>query len=60
VLDDPTNNLAVPAIEQLELALTTFGGTVLLVTHDRQLLDAVPLTREVRLDDGQIVADGPR
>jgi ATPase subunit of ABC transporter with duplicated ATPase domains len=60
VLDEPTNHLDVPAIEQLELALTSFGGTVLLVTHDRQLLDAVPLTREVRLDRGLIAADAPR
>jgi ATPase subunit of ABC transporter with duplicated ATPase domains len=60
VLDEPTNHLDVPAIEQLELALTSFTGTILLVTHDRQLLDAVPLTRELRLDDGCIVADVPR
>ncbi|HEX5096099.1 MAG TPA: ATP-binding cassette domain-containing protein, partial [Acidimicrobiia bacterium] len=60
VLDEPTNHLDVPAIEQLELALTSFGGTVLLVTHDRQLLDAVTLTREIQLAHGRVIADVPR
>jgi ATPase subunit of ABC transporter with duplicated ATPase domains len=49
VLDEPTNHLDVPAIEQLEQALESWDGTLLLVTHDRRLLDAVDLTREVRL-----------
>ena len=55
VLDEPTNHLDLPAIEQLEQALDTFAGTVLLVTHDRELLDHVRLTRTVRLAAGQIV-----
>jgi ATPase subunit of ABC transporter with duplicated ATPase domains len=49
VLDEPTNHLDLPAIEQLEQALDTFEGTVILVTHDRQLLDAVRLDRRVEL-----------
>ena len=59
VLDEPTNHLDLPAIEQLEQALDTFTGTLLLVTHDRALLDAVTTTRELRVDAGQIVADIP-
>ncbi len=55
VLDEPTNHLDLPAIEQLEQALDTFPGTVILVTHDRELLDRVRLTRTVRLDAGQLV-----
>jgi ATPase subunit of ABC transporter with duplicated ATPase domains len=51
VLDEPTNHLDVPAVEQIEEALSGFGGTVLLVSHDRRLLDAVDLTR--RIDLGQ-------
>src|SRR4051794_38958150 len=43
VLDEPTNHLDLPAIEQLELALDAYDGTLLLVTHDRQLLEAVRL-----------------
>ncbi len=49
VLDEPTNHLDLPAIEQLEVALGAFDGTVLLVTHDRRLLDAIALDRTVTL-----------
>ena len=49
VLDEPTNHLDLPAIEQLETALDAFDGTLLLVTHDRQLLDAVALDRTIEL-----------
>jgi ATPase subunit of ABC transporter with duplicated ATPase domains len=49
VLDEPTNHLDLPAIEQLERALDTYDGTLLLVTHDRRLLDAVRIDREIRL-----------
>jgi ATPase subunit of ABC transporter with duplicated ATPase domains len=50
VLDEPTNHLDLPAIEQLETALEAYDGTLLLVTHDRQLLDAVELDRTIELD----------
>ena len=49
VLDEPTNHLDLPAIEQLEQALDRFPGTVLLVTHDRRLLETVRTTRTIRL-----------
>ncbi len=54
VLDEPTNHLDLPAIEQLESALDTFGGTVLLVTHDRQMLDTVRTTRQLRVEHGEV------
>ncbi|MGH8981921.1 MAG: ATP-binding cassette domain-containing protein, partial [Acidimicrobiales bacterium] len=57
VLDEPTNHLDLPAIEQLETALGEWSGTLLLVTHDRRLLDAVELTRRVSLADGRIEGD---
>jgi ATP-binding cassette subfamily F protein 3 len=41
ILDEPTNHLDIESREALEDALRTFGGTVLLVSHDRALLDAV-------------------
>ncbi|MEX1007104.1 MAG: ABC-F family ATP-binding cassette domain-containing protein [Acidimicrobiia bacterium] len=47
VLDEPTNHLDLPAIEQLELALDGYDGTLLLVSHDRALLEAVRVTRTV-------------
>jgi ATPase subunit of ABC transporter with duplicated ATPase domains len=49
VLDEPTNHLDLPAIEQLETALDAYDGTLLLVTHDRHLLDAVALDRTIDL-----------
>jgi ATPase subunit of ABC transporter with duplicated ATPase domains len=49
VLDEPTNHLDLPAVEQIEEALAGFDGTVLLVSHDRRLLDAVDLTRRIDL-----------
>jgi ATPase subunit of ABC transporter with duplicated ATPase domains len=49
VLDEPTNHLDLPAIEQLEQALSTYKGTLLLVTHDRRLLDAVRIDRSIPL-----------
>jgi ATPase subunit of ABC transporter with duplicated ATPase domains len=54
VLDEPTNHLDLPAIEQLEQALDSFGGTVLLVTHDRRMLDTVRTTRRWSLSDGRL------
>jgi ATPase subunit of ABC transporter with duplicated ATPase domains len=49
VLDEPTNHLDLPAIEQLESALDGYRGTLLLVSHDRRLLESVELTRRVIL-----------
>ncbi|MCB9388556.1 MAG: hypothetical protein H6512_02895 [Acidimicrobiia bacterium] len=49
MLDEPTNHLDLPAIEQLEVALDTFAGTVLLVTHDRALLERTHITRTIQL-----------
>ena len=49
VLDEPTNHLDLPAIEQLEQALDDYEGTLLLVTHDRRLLDALRVTRTIDL-----------
>jgi len=54
VLDEPTNHLDLPAIEQLEQALESFGGTVLLITHDRRMLDTVRVTRRWRVEAGRL------
>jgi len=49
ILDEPTNHLDLPAIEQLESALQEYAGTLLLVSHDRRLLQTVTITRSVEL-----------
>ena len=58
VLDEPTNHLDLDSRETLEAALEGFGGTVLLVSHDRALIDAVA-QRTAAVEDGTIrVYDG--
>ncbi|MGW5644106.1 ribosomal protection-like ABC-F family protein [Saccharopolyspora sp. NPDC003752] len=54
VLDEPTNHLDLPAIEQLESALDSYGGTFLLVTHDRRMLDAVRTNRRLEMAGGKL------
>ncbi|BCB76740.1 ABC-F family ATP-binding cassette domain-containing protein [Phytohabitans flavus] len=54
VLDEPTNHLDLPAIEQLESALAGYPGTLLLVTHDRRMLDTVLTTRRLEVAGGQV------
>ena len=54
VLDEPTNHLDLAAIEQLEEALETYAGALLLVTHDRRMLQNVRLDRSWLVDNGQV------
>ena len=54
VLDEPTNHLDLPAIEQLEEALDGYEGALLLVTHDRRLLENVRLDSRWHLDNGTV------
>ncbi|TFH57530.1 ABC-F family ATP-binding cassette domain-containing protein [Glutamicibacter arilaitensis] len=56
VLDEPTNHLDVPAIEQLEEALEAYTGALLLVTHDRRLLENVTLAARWEVAEGQLTA----
>jgi ATP-binding cassette, subfamily F, member 3 len=53
ILDEPTNHLDLDAREALEDALLAFEGSLLLVSHDRALLDAVG-TRTVAFEDGRL------
>ncbi|HET8607105.1 MAG TPA: ABC-F family ATP-binding cassette domain-containing protein [Gaiellaceae bacterium] len=55
VLDEPTNHLDLESREALEAALEAFPGTVLLVSHDRALLDAVS-RRLLAIEDGRLVS----
>jgi ATPase subunit of ABC transporter with duplicated ATPase domains len=54
VLDEPTNHLDLAAIEQLEEALQSYEGTLLLVTHDRRMLDNVSIDRHWSVDAGRV------
>jgi len=54
VLDEPTNHLDLAAIEQLEQAIEGYEGTLLLVTHDRRMLDNVRTDRHWRVEAGRV------
>ncbi|GAA1904611.1 ABC-F family ATP-binding cassette domain-containing protein [Nocardioides lentus] len=54
VLDEPTNHLDLPAIEQLEAALESYDGALVLVSHDRRLLESVRLHQRWHVDDGRV------
>ncbi len=53
ILDEPTNHLDIPAREAVEDVLLEFGGTILLVSHDRYLLDKIA-TRVIEVRDRQL------
>ncbi len=53
ILDEPTNHLDIESREALEDALRGFAGAILLVSHDRALLDAVG-TRTIAVEDGAL------
>ncbi|MGH9567285.1 MAG: ABC-F family ATPase, partial [Candidatus Angelobacter sp.] len=53
VLDEPTNHLDLESINALNIALQRYQGTVLLVTHDHDLVDEVA-TRIWHFDQGTI------
>ena len=55
VLDEPTNHLDLESREALEAALEAFPGTILIVSHDRAVLDAVA-HRMLAVEDRQIVS----
>ncbi|MGD9945799.1 MAG: ABC-F family ATPase [Burkholderiaceae bacterium] len=56
MLDEPTNHLDMESIESLQLALEKFNGTLLLVSHDRQFVDAVA-TRVIEVRAGGVLVD---
>lgn len=52
ILDEPTNHLDLPTREQLEETLSTYNGTLLIVSHDAYLLDRL-CTRVIAIEDEQ-------
>ena len=57
ILDEPTNHLDLPAIEQLEQALSHYDGTLLLVTHDRTLAANLEVGRSLVVRAGQVTEE---
>ncbi|GIF15739.1 ABC-F family ATP-binding cassette domain-containing protein [Actinoplanes teichomyceticus] len=54
LLDEPTNNLDLDSVAQLEAALTAYRGAFVVVSHDERFLDAIGITRRLRLADGML------
>jgi ATP-binding cassette, subfamily F, member 3 len=54
VLDEPTNHLDIESREALEEAIEAYDGTVMMVSHDRALIDLVA-THTLALEDGGVV-----
>ena len=54
LLDEPTNNLDLASVGQLESALNAYRGALLVVSHDERFLDAIGVTRPLRLADGRL------
>jgi ATPase subunit of ABC transporter with duplicated ATPase domains len=50
ILDEPTNHLDIDAIATVEAGLRAYDGAMLVVSHDRAFLDAIGITREIRLN----------
>ena len=54
LLDEPTNHLDMESVEALAVALTEYTGTVVIVTHDRHLIDAVA-SRVLEIHDDRLL-----
>jgi len=56
IMDEPTNDLDIETLELLEEQLLNYGGTLLLVSHDREFLDNVVTSTLVMEGDGSVKA----
>jgi ATPase subunit of ABC transporter with duplicated ATPase domains len=54
LLDEPTNHLDLDAIEELERALAGYDGTLVVVSHDRRLLEGLRLDRRLEVAGGAV------
>jgi ATPase subunit of ABC transporter with duplicated ATPase domains len=54
LLDEPTNNLDLVSVAQLESALNSYRGAMIVVSHDERFLDAIGIDRRLELADGRL------
>jgi ATPase subunit of ABC transporter with duplicated ATPase domains len=55
LLDEPTNNLDLVSVAQLESALNSYRGAMIVVSHDERFLDAIGIDRRLELVDGRLL-----
>ena len=55
LLDEPTNHLDPETLEAVEAALRAFGGTIVVVSHDRAFLEGLGVTRRLEVRDGAVL-----
>jgi len=55
LMDEPTNHLDISASDELQNALVDFDGTLIVVTHDRELIDSLEFKKIIVIDEGQIL-----
>lgn len=55
ILDEVTNHLDIEGIEALEEGIKKFDGTILLVSHDRKLIDNINIEKELDINSGKII-----
>ena len=54
ILDEPSNHLDPEAVDRLEVAMKEFKGTIIMVSHDRYLIDQINASRTLLLEKGKI------
>jgi len=57
LLDEPTNHLDIPASDELQAALAEYKGTLIVVTHDRELIDSLKEKRVIVVADGHVLSN---
>jgi len=55
ILDEPSNHLDPEALDRLETALKDFPGTIIMVSHDRHLIDQIGITKTYLMENGKLV-----
>jgi ATP-binding cassette subfamily F protein 3 len=55
ILDEPSNHLDPEALDRLEGALKNFKGTIIIVSHDRYLIDQIDITKTYLMENGKLV-----